>query len=67
MWHGVWLDCALQSIDASIHRAYIELIRGAKRYLYLENQYFLGSAHLWDGCVLAAGVLCWVSDCYGIP
>jgi phospholipase D1/2 len=37
-----------QSIDASIHTAYIELIRGAKRYLYLENQYFLGSSHLWD-------------------
>jgi hypothetical protein len=29
---------ALQTIDASIHRAYIHLIRGAKRYLYLENQ-----------------------------
>lgn len=30
--------CALQTIDASIHRAYIHLIRTAKRYLYLENQ-----------------------------
>ncbi len=28
----------LQTIDASIHRAYIHLIRGAKRFLYLENQ-----------------------------
>jgi phosphatidylserine/phosphatidylglycerophosphate/cardiolipin synthase-like enzyme len=37
-----------QTVDASIHRAYINLIRNAKRYLYLENQYFLGSAHLWD-------------------
>jgi phospholipase D1/2 len=37
----------LQTIDASIHRAYISLIRNAKRYLYLENQYFLGSSHLW--------------------
>jgi hypothetical protein len=37
-----------QSIDVSIQRAYINLIRGAKRYLYLENQYFLGSSHLWD-------------------
>jgi phosphatidylserine/phosphatidylglycerophosphate/cardiolipin synthase-like enzyme len=42
------LCCVLQSIDASIHTAYIELIRNAKRYLYVENQYFLGSAHLWD-------------------
>lgn len=32
---------ALQTIDASIHRAYINLIRGAKRYLYLENQVWL--------------------------
>ncbi|WIA08753.1 hypothetical protein OEZ85_008176 [Tetradesmus obliquus] len=37
-----------KSIEASIHSAYINLIRRAKRYLYLENQYFLGSAHLWD-------------------
>jgi phospholipase D1/2 len=37
-----------QTIDASIQRAYIALIRGANRYLYLENQYFLGSSHLWD-------------------
>lgn len=37
-----------KSVDASIHRAYIHLIRHAKRYLYLENQYFLGSSHLWD-------------------
>jgi hypothetical protein len=48
-----------QSIDASIHRAYINLIRGAKRYLYLENQYFLGSAHLWDTCV-CVGAVPWV-------
>jgi hypothetical protein len=46
-----------QSIDASIHTAYIELIRGAKRYLYLENQYFLGSAHLWDTCVAVSEVV----------
>eukprot|EP00878_Enallax_costatus_P010831 GHUV01011310.1.p1 GENE.GHUV01011310.1~~GHUV01011310.1.p1 ORF type:complete len:894 (+),score=260.77 GHUV01011310.1:345-3026(+) len=37
-----------KSVDVSIHRAYLHLIRHAKRYLYLENQYFLGSAHLWD-------------------
>jgi hypothetical protein len=42
---GMWLCAptlarlfALQTIDASIHRAYIHLIRGAERYLYLENQ-----------------------------
>lgn len=47
-----WVHCCVctvsQTIDASIHRAYIALIRGANRYLYLENQYFLGSSHLWD-------------------
>jgi phospholipase D1/2 len=43
------LSCPTQqTVDSSIHHAYINLIRNAKRYLYLENQYFLGSAHLWD-------------------
>lgn len=42
------LHTAWQVIDASIHHAYIELIRKAKRYIYVENQYFLGSAHLWE-------------------
>jgi phospholipase D1/2 len=35
-------------IDASIHRAYITAIRAAQRFIYIENQYFLGSAHLWE-------------------
>lgn len=38
----------LQMIDTSIHDAYVHLIRRAKRYIYLENQYFLGGAHMWD-------------------
>jgi phosphatidylserine/phosphatidylglycerophosphate/cardiolipin synthase-like enzyme len=38
----------VQSIDASIHRAYIYNIRRAERYIYIENQYFLGSCHLWS-------------------
>eukprot|EP00879_Flechtneria_rotunda_P013406 GHRR01013996.1.p1 GENE.GHRR01013996.1~~GHRR01013996.1.p1 ORF type:complete len:724 (+),score=209.94 GHRR01013996.1:247-2418(+) len=40
-----------KSVDRSIHRAYVHLIRIANRFLYLENQYFLGSAHLWDRLV----------------
>jgi hypothetical protein len=50
----------LQTIDASIHRAYISLVRNAKRYLYLENQYFLGSSHLWERYGVLGGtmVLC---------
>ena len=34
--------------DASIHTAYIHHIRRAKNFIYIENQYFLGSAHTWD-------------------
>ncbi|KAK3865391.1 hypothetical protein Pcinc_028995 [Petrolisthes cinctipes] len=33
--------------ENSIQRAYIHHIRRAKRFIYLENQYFLGSAHGW--------------------
>ena len=34
-------------IDNSIEKAYIKLIRNAKSFIYLENQYFLGSAYSW--------------------
>eukprot|EP00561_Arcocellulus_cornucervis_P013843 CAMPEP_0185800912 /NCGR_PEP_ID=MMETSP1322-20130828/1139_1 /TAXON_ID=265543 /ORGANISM="Minutocellus polymorphus, Strain RCC2270" /LENGTH=815 /DNA_ID=CAMNT_0028496577 /DNA_START=50 /DNA_END=2497 /DNA_ORIENTATION=+ len=33
--------------DDSIQKAYIHHIRRAKRYIYIENQYFLGSCHSW--------------------
>ncbi|XP_064116971.1 uncharacterized protein LOC135222709 isoform X2 [Macrobrachium nipponense] len=33
--------------ENSIQRAYIHHIRRAKRFIYIENQYFLGSAHSW--------------------
>eukprot|EP00249_Psilotum_nudum_P022879 c28674_g1_i1 orf=191-2614(+) len=35
-------------LDRSIQDAYIHAIRRAKRFIYIENQYFLGSCHLWD-------------------
>ncbi|XP_071551943.1 uncharacterized protein [Panulirus ornatus] len=35
-------------VDDSIHRAYIHQIRRADNFLYIENQYFLGSAFCWD-------------------
>ncbi|OWM71972.1 phospholipase D gamma 1-like [Punica granatum] len=35
-------------IDASIHTAYIKAIRAAQHFLYIENQYFLGSSYNWD-------------------
>ena len=34
-------------IEESISRAYVKLIRTAERFIYVENQYFLGSAYAW--------------------
>jgi len=34
-------------VDASIAQAYIQLIRHAENFIYIENQYFLGSAYNW--------------------
>lgn len=34
-------------IDRSIHDAYIAAIRRAKKFVYIENQYFLGSSFGW--------------------
>lgn len=36
------------SIERSIHEAYVEAIRRADRFIYIENQYFLGGCHLWE-------------------
>jgi len=35
-------------IDRSIQDAYINAIRRAKRFIYTENQYFLGSSFCWE-------------------
>ncbi|XP_057516724.1 phospholipase D gamma 1-like [Amaranthus tricolor] len=35
-------------IDMSIHTAYVHAIRSAQRFIYIENQYFLGSSYNWD-------------------
>nr|XP_043635663.1 phospholipase D alpha 1-like [Erigeron canadensis] len=35
-------------IDRSIQDAYIHAIRRAKRFIYIENQYFLGSSYAWQ-------------------
>ncbi|KAF2357653.1 Phospholipase D-like domain [Trinorchestia longiramus] len=37
-------------LEDSIHRAYIHQIQRSKRFIYIENQYFMGSSHLWDSC-----------------
>ena len=34
-------------VDQSIHNAYVQCIRNAKSFIYIENQYFLGSSHRW--------------------
>ncbi|XP_020584561.1 phospholipase D alpha 1-like [Phalaenopsis equestris] len=44
------------TIDQSIHSGYIEAIRRAKRFIYIENQYFMGSSASWkqdqdNGCL----------------
>jgi len=40
--------------DMSVQCAYVHNIRRAKRFLYIENQYFMGSSHFWtearQGC-----------------
>ncbi len=36
------------TIDHSIHDAYINAIRRAKDFIYIENQYFMGSSYAWE-------------------
>lgn len=36
------------TVERSIHEAYVEAIRRAERFIYIENQYFIGGCHLWD-------------------
>ncbi|GAB2224450.1 hypothetical protein Drorol1_Dr00005210 [Drosera rotundifolia] len=34
-------------IDSSIQTAYIQAIRSAQNFIYIENQYFIGSSYAW--------------------
>nr|GMC70887.1 phospholipase D alpha 4 [Ipomoea batatas] len=36
------------TVESSIQEAYVEAIRRADRFLYIENQYFIGGCHLWE-------------------
>ncbi|XP_022997750.1 phospholipase D alpha 4 [Cucurbita maxima] len=36
------------TVERTIHEAYVEAIRRAERFIYIENQYFIGGCHLWD-------------------
>ncbi|XAR63129.1 Phospholipase D [Bertholletia excelsa] len=35
-------------IDMSIHSAYVKAIRSAQHFIYIENQYFIGSSYNWS-------------------
>ncbi|XP_062217991.1 phospholipase D delta-like isoform X3 [Phragmites australis] len=35
------------AVEQSIHAAYITAIRSAERFIYIENQYFIGSSYAW--------------------
>ncbi|XVF33424.1 hypothetical protein REPUB_Repub17cG0167800 [Reevesia pubescens] len=37
-----------QLIDMSIHTAYVKAIRAAQHFIYIENQYFIGSSYNWN-------------------
>ncbi|CAL4067307.1 unnamed protein product [Meganyctiphanes norvegica] len=39
-----------RAYDDSLHRSYIHNIRRARRMIYVENQYFMGSSHMWPEC-----------------
>ncbi|KAF8690625.1 hypothetical protein HU200_040996 [Digitaria exilis] len=43
------LVCAKNlQIDKSIHNAYVKAIRSAQHFVYIENQYFIGSSYYWS-------------------
>ncbi|WOK96543.1 hypothetical protein Cni_G05250 [Canna indica] len=42
-------------IDKSIHTAYVRAIRSAHHFIYIENQYFIGSSYSWPSYKNAAG------------
>lgn len=36
------------TVEQSIHEAYVKAIRGADKFIYIENQYFIGGCDLWE-------------------
>ncbi|KAL5579510.1 hypothetical protein UlMin_011952 [Ulmus minor] len=36
------------TVEQSIHEAYVEAIRKANEFIYIENQYFIGGCGLWE-------------------
>nr|GMD66662.1 phospholipase D delta-like [Ipomoea batatas] len=43
------------AVDKSIETAYIQAIRSAQNFIYIENQYFLGSSYAWPSYEDAEG------------
>jgi phospholipase D1/2 len=35
-------------VDSSIAKSYVQMIRNAEHFIYIENQYFYGSAYCWN-------------------
>lgn len=35
-------------VEQSIHEAYVEAIRRADKFIYIENQYFIGGCQMWE-------------------
>nr|AAN05431.1 phospholipase D beta 1 isoform 1b [Gossypium hirsutum] len=44
----IWCAVRTSLIDMSIHTAYVKAIRAAQHFIYIENQYFLGSSYNWS-------------------
>jgi phospholipase D1/2 len=44
------------AIDISIQMGYINAIRSAQHYIYIENQYFLGSSYNWPDYTTAGNL-----------
>lgn len=44
------------AIDISIQMAYIKAIRSAQHFVYIENQYFLGSSYNWPDYTTAGNL-----------
>lgn len=47
------------AIDISIQMAYIKAIRCAQHFVYIENQYFLGSSYNWPDYKTAGTFSLW--------
>ncbi|KAG2696577.1 hypothetical protein I3760_07G063800 [Carya illinoinensis] len=46
-WDGNLICSKNLVIDKSIQTGYIQAIRSAKHFIYIENQYFIGSSYAW--------------------